>query len=133
MVVDTSAWVEFLRGTDSPVEKALSRAIRADEELGVPDVVRLELLAGARSAEAAGQLARLLARFVALPAASPADHEHAAWLYREVRSRGETVRSLIDCLVAAAALRLDVPLLARDRDYTLISAVSPLRLSTPTR
>lgn len=133
MVVDTSAWVEFLRGTGSAVDRALSRAIRDDEELGVPDVVRLELLAGARSDAATGQLLRLLARFIALPAASPADHEHAAWLYREVRSRGETVRSLIDCLVAASALRLDASLLARDRDYQLISAVSPLRLSTPTR
>lgn len=95
--------------------------------------MRLELLAGARSEEASEQLVRLLARFVALPAASPADHEHAAWLYREVRSRGEAVRSLMDCLIAAAAVRLDATLLARDRDCTLISAISPLRLASPTR
>ena len=91
-------------------------------------VVRLELLAGAGTDVQVRDLQRLLGRFKAMPAASPADHETAAALYRAARRTGATVRSLLDCLVAAAALRTDSPLLARDRDFEVIARVSPLRL-----
>ena len=128
MVVDTSAWVEYLRATGSPADAALTAAIRAGDPIGVPDVVRLELLAGAGTEEQVRELARLLARFSAMPGASPADHDTAAALYRAARSAGQTVRSLLDCLVAAAALRTDASLLARDRDFEVIARVSPLRL-----
>lgn len=128
IVVDTSAWVEFLRGTGSAAHHAL-RALIADEVvLGVPDVVRLELLAGADEV-AVPDLRRLLARGEALPAASPGDHELAASLYRRARSTGHTVRSLVDCLVAAAALRVDAEVLAVDRDYEVLASVSELRLT----
>jgi hypothetical protein len=128
MVVDTSAWVEYLRATGSPADAALTAAIQAGDSIGVPDVVRLELLAGAGTEEQVRDLARLLARFSAMPAASPADHDTAAALYRAARRTGQTVRSLLDCLVAAAALRTDASLLARDRDFEVIARVSPLRL-----
>ena len=128
MVVDTSAWVEYLRATGSPADAALTNAVRASDDIGVPDVVRLELLAGAGTDVQVRDLQRLLGRFHAMPAASPADHETAAALYRAARRTGATVRSLLDCLVAAAALRIDSPLLARDRDFEVIARVSPLRL-----
>ena len=128
MVVDTSAWVEYLRATGSPADAALTDAVRASDDIGVPDVVRLELLAGAGTDVQVRDLQRLLGRFRAMPAASPADHETAAALYRAARRTGATVRSLLDCLVAAAALRTDSPLLARDRDFEVIAQVSPLRL-----
>jgi predicted nucleic acid-binding protein len=128
MVVDTSAWVEYLRATGSPADAALTDAVRASDDIGVPDVVRLELLAGASTDVQVRDLQRLLGRFQAMPAASPADHETAAALYRAARNTGATVRSLLDCLVAAAALRTDSPLLARDRDFAVIARVSPLRL-----
>lgn len=128
MVVDTSAWVEYLRATGSPADAALTDAVRASDDIGVPDVVRLELLAGAGTDVQVRDLQRLLGRFHAMPAASPADHETAAALYRAARRTGATVRSLLDCLVAAAALRTDSPLLARDRDFEVLARVSPLRL-----
>jgi predicted nucleic acid-binding protein len=128
IVVDTSAWVEYLRATGSPADIALTQAVRRGDTIGVPDVVRLELLAGAGGDEHAGDLQRLLARFTALPASSPADHEVAAALYRTARRSGETVRSLLDCLVAAAALRTDAPVLAQDRDFEVLAGVSSLRL-----
>lgn len=129
IVVDTSAWVEFLRATGSNVDRRLAKAMRLGQELGVVDVVRLELLAGARDDDAANDLRRLLARFTALPAASPGDHEAAASLYRNARRSGSTVRSLLDCLVAAVALRIGAPVLARDRDFVVLAEISPLRLA----
>lgn len=128
IVVDTSAWVEYLRGTGSLAGAEVRRALGEDEALGVVDVVRMELLAGAASDAQVVTVTRLLARGVALPALSPGDHEHAALLYRAARRTGATVRSMIDCLVAAVALRLDAPVLAQDRDYDVLRTVSPLRL-----
>ena len=129
IVVYTSAWVEFLRATGSPADRALTAAVESGDELGVLDVVRLELLAGAGIEDRAQELRRLLARFSAVPTASPADHESAAALCRAARRSGETVRSLLDCLVAAAALRLGAPVLARDRDYPVLARISELRLA----
>ena len=128
VVVDTSAWVEFLRGTGSPAAVRVRDALARNERLGVVDVVRMELLAGATDDRQVVTVRRLLARVTALPAASPADHEHAAALYRAARARGLTVRSLVDCLVAAVALRVEAPVLARDRDFEVLAGVSPLRL-----
>ena len=128
MVVDTSGWVEYLRATGSRGDRALTTAIRKGEDILVPDVVRLELLAGAADEAAAHDLRRLLARCTALPSASPADHDVAASLYRAARRSGRTVRSLLDCLVAAMALRVEAPVLARDRDFEVLAEVSPLQL-----
>jgi predicted nucleic acid-binding protein len=54
------------------------------------------------------------------------DAEEAARIYRGCRGSGETVRSLSDCLVAAIAIRNDVPVLHRDRDYDVIARYFPL-------
>ena len=128
IVVDTSAWVEYLRGTGSPANTALKGALSREDELGVVDVVRMELLAGAGGDEQVVTVSRLLARGVALPTLSPGDHEYAASLYRAARRSGATVRSMIDCLVASVAVRLDAPVLARDRDFEVLRQVCPLRL-----
>ena len=128
IVVDTSAWVEYLRKTDSPANTALRWALTGDDELGVVDVVRMELLAGAGGDEQVVTVSRLLARGTALPALSPGDHEYAAMVYRAARRSGATVRSMIDCLVAAVAVRIDAPVLAQDRDYEVLAQVCPLRL-----
>jgi predicted nucleic acid-binding protein len=128
IVVDTSAWVEYLRKTGSPANTALKRGLQAEDQLGVVDVVRMELLAGAGSDEQVATVSRLLARGIALPTLSPADHEYAASLYRAARRSGAAVRSMIDCLVTAVAVRLDAPVLAQDRDFEVLRQVCPLRL-----
>lgn len=92
---------EFLRATGSVTDVALSTTLSGDAVLGVVDVVRLELIAGATTDAQVAALAALLARATALPASSPGDHEHAAMLYRAARRSVQPVRSLSDCLVAA--------------------------------
>jgi predicted nucleic acid-binding protein len=127
ILVDTSAWIEYLRATGSPAHRSVRAAVENDDDLGVLDIVRLELLAGATE-QGAEDLRRFLGRFTAVPTASPADHELAAALYRRSRGSGRKVRSLVDCVVAAAALRLGVPVLAQDRDYEVLADVSELQL-----
>jgi hypothetical protein len=51
----------------------------------------------------------------------------AAAIYREGRRRGYTIRSAIDCLVAAIAIEHGVPVWHRDRDFSAIARYTPLR------
>ena len=124
ILVDTSAWVEFLRGTDSPVCDAVDRLL--DDDLASCDAVSMELLAGARDEQQLTQLRGLLARTTVLPT-TPADYELAAALYRSCRSRGETVRRLIDCLIAAVAVRADLEILHADADFEVLARHTDLR------
>ena len=121
MIVDTSAWVEYLRATGSPVHLALRARIEAADTLATPAPVVMELLAGCRSEDAARDLRRLLARFEILEVEGIADFEDAALIQRVCRRGGATVRSMMDCLIAAIALRERQPLLALDRDFDLIA------------
>lgn len=135
MIVDTSAWVEFLRGTGSPTHHRLRTAIETGEPLATPTPVLMELLAGARDEGAAADLQRMLAGFDSVEVEGPLDFEDAALLYRACRRQGETVRSLIDCLVAAMALRVGRAVLHANRDYDAIARCVPLdvvRADAPT-
>jgi predicted nucleic acid-binding protein len=128
ILADTSAWVEYLRATGSPIHQRLRQLIAEDGELVTTDVVVMEVLAGARTDERVRQLRRLLNRFDLLPVAGLADFEAAAGIYRRCRRAGETVRKLTDCLIAAVALRGDAELLHRDRDFEVIARHVALRI-----
>ncbi len=127
MIVDTSAWIEYLRATGSPPDRTISKALAYGEALLIPAVVLQEVLQGAKSPEHYMRLQRELDQ---LPVFEPEDvvelHRHAALLYARCRWRGLTVRSPMDCVVAACALEADLPLLARDKDFEAIAQIEPL-------
>lgn len=130
ILVDTSAWVEYLRATGSDAAGHVRSLISTDASLATCDVIRMEVLAGARDRAHLADLRALLARCTNLPL-SAEDYEAAASLYRTCRHGGETVRKLVDCLIAAAALRHDVPLLRMGGDFNAIARHSALRVYTP--
>lgn len=125
IMVDTSAWIEFLRGTDSPVCTRVSSLL--NKNLAVSDPIRMEVLAGARHDEHLNQLRRLLARCTHVHAI-PADYELAGVLYRCCRANGETVRKLIDCLIAAISIRQNLPLLHQDSDFDVLERYTELKV-----
>jgi len=127
ILVDTSAWVEFLRDTGSPACERVDVLLEAD--LATCDPVRMEVLAGARDDRHLHELRRLLARGTSIPTL-PTDYEDAAAWYRTCRRNGDTVRKLVDCLIAAVAIRADVELLHTDADFDALARHTPLRLAT---
>jgi predicted nucleic acid-binding protein len=129
-LVDTSAWVEFLRGTGTAVHHRVRDLLASGEALHTTDVIVMELLAGGRDEGHAARLRRLLARCRFEPVAGLGDFEAAAELYRRCRQGGSTVRSLTDCLIAAVALRADLPVLHADRDFDALARHSDLRLAS---
>lgn len=123
ILVDTSAWIEFLRGTGSVACERVDELIAG--EMAICDPVTMEVLAGARSEAHLADLRRLLARATVLPT-TPSHYEQAAALYRGARASGLTVRRLVDCLIAAVAIDHGVPVLHADRDFDAVARVSPL-------
>ena len=85
----------------------------------------MEVLAGARNELHLMELRRLLAR-AAMISIEVIDYDQAASLYRHCRRGGETIRSLVDCLIAAAAIRASVPILHHDADFDALARYSPL-------
>lgn len=129
ILIDTSAWIEFLRDTGSATCEEVDRLL--GEDIATCDPVRMELLAGARGDAHLQQLRGLLARATYLPV-GPADYETAAALYRNCRRQGETVRRLIDCLIAAVALRKDVAVLHADADFDVLARHTGLEVHAAT-
>ncbi len=125
ILIDTSAWIEFLRDTGSPVCLRVDGLL--DKEIAVCDPVRMEVLAGARNERHLTDLRRLLARASTLPV-GPTDYEEAAAVYRLCRGRGDTVRKLIDCLIAAAAMRASASILHMDGDFDILARHTALRI-----
>ena len=125
ILVDTSAWIEFLRDTASPTCERVQELLAQD--IAIADPIRMEVLAGARNEQHLIQLRRLLARGSVLHI-SPIDYDQAASLYRQCRANGETVRKLIDCLIAAVAIRNDITILHLDADFEVLARHTALKV-----
>ena len=123
ILVDSSAWIEYTRDTGSPVCREL-HAI-ADDEIAICGVIRMEVLAGARSEKELRDLEAVLERASEI-AIEPADYMSAAELFRQCRRHGETVRSMIDCIIAAVAIRVDIPILHQDGDFEALARHTPV-------
>ena len=123
VLVDTSVWIEaFRKGAGMPVDSYLD----LEEAVTCLPVIQ-EVLQGFRDQQAF-RIAR--EAMYALPIVeSPLRSivfDQAVDLYRQARRQGLTIRSGVDCLIAACALRNGLPVLHRDRDYSLLAKVSSL-------
>lgn len=123
LVADTSAWVEYLRRTESPADLALNHAIENNGVL-LLEPVKAELLVGARSNAEVRELRRLLEGFDVELVHPRDDFEAATDLYQRCRTIGVTPLSLLDCLIAAMAARTGRALLHHDRDLTPLAAAA---------
>ncbi|MEO6212076.1 MAG: PIN domain-containing protein [Vicinamibacterales bacterium] len=125
VLVDTSVWIEVFR---KPAPLSLEKMFDLDDVVTCSPVVQ-EVLQGFRD-DRAFALARDAMQ--ALPAIeSPMRAEvfvEAADLYRSARRAGLTIRSGVDCLIAACALRHGLEVLHRERDYDTLARVSNLRV-----
>lgn len=122
LVADTSAWIEYLRRTESPVDLALTAAVDAGD-VTLLEPVKAELLVGARSNLELAELRRLLDGLDIALIHPRDDFDAAVDIHLRCRAVGVTPRGLIDCLVAAITLRRGLPLLHADRDLAAIAAV----------
>ena len=123
-LLDTSAWVEILR---RPARLRLDAVAEIDEVTTCLPVVQ-EVLQGIRD-EAAYRTAReaMLSFPIVESPLRQEVYETAIELYRTARRAGFTVRSGVDCVIAACALRNGLVVAHHDRDFDVLARVSPLQ------
>ncbi len=120
VLVDTSAWVDFLNGFVSPAADTLAELLRGDDDVCTCGIVVAEVFQGLRQGVGRATIRRSFEDMTFLEPPGIQPYFRAAELYRGLRERGKTVRSTIDCVIAAIAEGGGCDLLARDRDMDAI-------------
>jgi hypothetical protein len=124
-LIDTSAWIEYLRQTGSRTNFEVRRMLNNDAQ--ICDVIRMEILAGARDQQHVAQLEKLLASATTIKT-EPVDYDNAAAIYRACRKLGVTIRAQIDFLIAAIAIRTNTKIIHHDSDFDAIAQVTKLKI-----
>lgn len=120
VLVDTSVWVDFFnehRGAEAVI---LERLIVQETDIVTCGVVASEVLQGIRNAKSLPPIEQQFRDMEWLTPREPDTYLAAARLFRQLRARGRTIRSTIDCLITLLAAENDVVLLHKDRDLASI-------------
>lgn len=125
ILVDTSAWVDYLR--DAPTRANDFVARRISDDLAVSEPILMEVLAGARPRHV-DRIERLLQSQAWCQLETSLDFRGAAAVFQATQAAGHRPRSMVDCLVAAVALRREVAVAHRDRDFERIAAATGLEV-----
>ena len=126
-IVDTTVWIDFFGGTDTPEVRALQRMIDAAEDVCVCGVILTEVLQGIREDRDYAEASAAFASFLFLPM-TQRTFIRAADLYRMLRRSGITIRNAVDCMIASVAIEHDIPLLHNDRDFDPIAVRGGLKV-----
>jgi hypothetical protein len=124
ILVDTSVWIEIFRDKTGNIVKAFQKATGA-ENYAISRFQQLELLQGVSDEKEWGLLGNYLSTQYYLEASQDTWAE-AARIYFELRRKGVTINSPVDCCIAQIALENGAFLLHRDKDFEKISRIRPL-------
>ena len=116
VIVDTTVWIDYLRGTENPEASWLVRQLR-QQSMGLTDLILCEVLQGIRDPRTLEQVHDDLLQFHVFQAGGTELAILAAQNCQILRARGHTVRKTIDCLIATFCLEAGHELLHRDRDF----------------
>jgi predicted nucleic acid-binding protein len=124
VLVDTSVWIDVFR-TSSGIR--LESLVEFDDIVTCLPVVQ-EVLQGFDSEPAflRARESMLALPIVEMPLGVDV-YAEAVDLYRAGRRLGLTIRSSVDCLIAACALRHQLEVLHCDRDFDALARISALR------
>jgi predicted nucleic acid-binding protein len=127
IIVDTTVWIDYLRGESSLESLWLSREL-VRRRIGLTDLILCEVLQGVPDEGTAKSVQRELSKFAVWPVGGVRLAVSAARNYRKLRANGRTVRKMIDCWIATFCLEADHELLHRDRDFDPFETLLGLRV-----
>lgn len=116
IVVDSSVWISFFNGKETPQTLKL-REVLGIEPLLVGDLMLCEVLQGARTESQARRLEKVLRAFELVPMLNDEIAVTAARNCRALRDRGVTVRKTIDVIIGTFCIVGGHKLLHADRDF----------------
>jgi predicted nucleic acid-binding protein len=126
ILIETSAWIDYLRAAPTEARVAVRELLRSDADVRITEPIIMELIAGSKGKEAV--IEQLVNGLPLVPLDAALDFRAAGELFRASRANGHPIRSLVDCLIAAIAIRHGATLLHKDRDFVFLAEISPLRL-----
>lgn len=131
IVVDTTVWIDFLHARGTSFDHHLTELLESDAPVALVDIVYCEILQGIRDDDVYARTRANLRVFPTLRPRGIETFESAANLYRAARRRGVTVRSIVDCLIAATCVEAGAELYHNDRDFDGLARVSDLVVYRP--
>lgn len=126
IIVDTSVWIDYFNGQDSPETKLLDAALGL-QEVAIGDLIALEILCGFRLDKDYNTAKKHLASLNQYHMLSPELALKAAENYRKLRKKGVTIRKTADIIIATFCIQEKLPLLYTDRDFIPFSRHLRLR------
>ncbi len=131
VIVDTTVWVDYLRGTVNPQTDWLDRQM-SQQRIGLTDLIFCEVLQGMPDPTTFSLFRdELPGRFRVFENGGIDLAIAAAQNYRTLRERGYTVRKTIDCLIATFCILGEHALLHRDRDFDAFEKTLGLQVVHP--
>lgn len=108
LLVDTSVWIDFLKGQSNEAVVWLKRLLSAGLPVGITSLIYQEILQGADSESRFAQFKDYFGSQRFYHPRDPVEsHAQAAQLYVRCRRQGVTIRSTVDCLIAQIAIEHD--------------------------
>lgn len=127
IIVDTSVWIDHFRGKRNRGTDSFSAVIETSDDIAVCGIIMTEVLQGIRSDKEFEITKSVLLNLLYLPIIK-STFVSASGLYRTIRKQGKTIRSPVDCIVAALCIEHEVTLLQNDKDFEVIALYAPLKL-----
>jgi predicted nucleic acid-binding protein len=128
ILIDTSAFIEFLNKTGSPFDREIESLISKDKETAIADIILTEVLQGIKNDKDYAEVKKSLLSFPVYSLKGVDSFIAAADLYRKCRKNGLTIRNTIDLLIAQIAIENNMILLHNDNDFNNIANLSGLRI-----
>lgn len=127
ILVDSSVWIDYFRGTQNPQTDQLDTLLeQADDDLGVADLVVFEVLRGFASPTEQQRAKAVLLNATVVEIGGLDNALFAAEHHRALRARGYTIRSPIDVLLASYCITHGHMLLHRDADFDVMETLRGL-------
>ncbi|MDD2975506.1 PIN domain nuclease [Aquabacterium sp.] len=116
ILVDSSVWIDFFRGTVTPQSERLDQLL-GREPLLIGDLILAEVLQGFTSERDFHQARKMLGALELVNLGGAEMAVQAARNFRTLRAKGVTIRKTIDTFIATCCIEQDHALLFSDRDF----------------
>ena len=128
ILVDTSVWIDLFNGLDSQESLTLQRLIIDGNSVSICELVLTEILQGIKNDDAYMRSKEILLKFSCVKTVGIDTYVAAADIYRKCRKGGKTIRSTVDCIIAAICIENNLELLHKDRDFDIIAQCTKLKV-----
>jgi predicted nucleic acid-binding protein len=116
ILVDSSVWIDYLRGTETPQVEVLE-GLLGGSSLAIGDLILAEVLQGISNEKEFNQVRKMLEAFTQVELGGHDIAVKASKNHRALRSKGLTVRKTIDTFIATRCIENGLTLLHSDRDF----------------